>query len=137
MSRSLYVNLPVADLPRSIAFFTALGFSFDPKFTSEDATCLVIAEHIRVMLLSRSFFGGFTPKPVADARATTEVLLALSCEQRDEVAALVARAVAAGASTPVPPRDLGYMVQHGFEDPDGHQWEVFWMDEAAYAAASV
>jgi predicted lactoylglutathione lyase len=131
MPRSLFVNLPVADLSRSIAFFSALGFSFNPKFTDENATCLVISEQIQV-LLTRPFFGGFTPKPVADARATTEVLLALSCDAREEVDALVAKAVAAGAATPIAPKDHGFMYQHGFEDPDGHQWEVFWMNEAEF-----
>ena len=132
MPRSLFVNLPVDDLPRTIAFFSALGFDFDPKFTSDDATCLVISEQIQVMLLARPFFAGFTKKPVADARAATEVLLALSCDAREDVDALVAKAVAAGASTPVEARDLGFMYQHGFEDLDGHQWEVFWMNEADF-----
>jgi hypothetical protein len=132
MSRSLFVNLPVEDLPRAIAFFSALGFDFNPKYTSDDATCLVISERIQVMLLTRPFFAGFTKKPVADARAATEVLLALSCETREEVDALVAKAVAAGAATPVEAKDHGFMYQHGFEDLDGHQWEVFWMNEAEY-----
>ncbi|MFZ5635968.1 MAG: VOC family protein [Pseudomonadota bacterium] len=132
MSRSLFVNLPVEDLSRAIGFFSALGFDFDPKFTSDDATCLVISDRIQVMLLSRPFFAGFTKKPVADARAATEVLLALSCGTREEVDALVAKAVAAGAATPVEAKDHGFMYQHGFEDLDGHQWEVFWMDEAAF-----
>jgi uncharacterized protein len=131
MSRSLFVNLPVADLQRSIDFFAALGFSFNPKFTDENATCLIISEHINVMLLTRPFFGDFTKKSIADAHAATEVLLALSCETREDVDALVSKAVAAGAATPVEHRDFGFMYQHGFEDLDGHQWEVFWMDESA------
>jgi predicted lactoylglutathione lyase len=131
MSRQLFVNLPVADLNRSVDFFAALGFSFNPQFTDDNAACMVVSEQIQVMLLTRPFFAGFTKKPVADARATTEVLLALSCETRDEVDALVAKAVAAGAATPIEAKDLGFMYQHGFEDLDGHQWEVFWMDEAA------
>lgn len=132
MPRSLFVNLPVADLPRSIAFFSALGLSFNEKFSDDNATCLVISEQIQVMLLTRPFFAGFTPKPVADARAATEVLLALSCDAREEVDALVAKAVAAGAATPIAPKDYGFMYQHGFEDLDGHQWEVFWMNEAEF-----
>jgi predicted lactoylglutathione lyase len=135
-SRRLFVNLPVADLNRSVEFFAALGFSFDPQFTDDNATCMVVSEHIQVMLLTQPFFAGFTKKPVADARAATEVLLALSCETRDDVEALVAKAVAAGAATPIEARDHGFMYQHGFEDPDGHQWEVFWMDEAAMSESS-
>ncbi len=130
MSRQLFVNLPVENLERTIAFFAALGFSFNPKFTNKNATCLIISEQVNVMLLTTSFFAGFTKKPVADARAATEVLLALSCESHEEVDALVAKAVAAGATTPMPANDLGLMYQHGFEDLDGHQWEVFWMDQA-------
>lgn len=133
--RQLFVNLPVENLDRTVAFFGALGFGFNPQFTDENATCMVISEHIQVMLLVKPFFAGFTKKPVADARAATEVLLALSCESRDEVDAMVAKAVAAGAATPTPPNDLGFMYQHGFEDPDGHQWEVFWMDESAMPSA--
>lgn len=131
MARQLFVNLPVDDLDRAVEFFAALGFSFNAKFTDENATCMVISEHIQVMLLTKPFFAGFTKKPVADARSATETLLALSCESREEVDALVAKAVAAGAATPVEAKDFGFMYQHGFEDLDGHQWEVFWMDEAA------
>ena len=135
MSRQLFVNLPVENLDRTVEFFAALGFSFNPKFTDENATCLVISEHIQVMLLTRPFFSGFTKKPVADARTATETLLALSCESRDEVDALVSKAVAAGAATPMESKDYGFMYQHGFEDLDGHQWEVFWMDESAMPSA--
>lgn len=130
MSRQLFVNLAVENLDRTVAFFTALGFGFNPKFTDENAACMVISEHIQVMLLTKPFFAGFTKKPIADARTTTETLLALSCESRDEVDAMIAKAVAAGAATPVDSKDYGFMYQHGFEDLDGHQWEVFWMDEA-------
>lgn len=135
MSCRLFVNLPVADLKRSVDFFAALGFTFNPKFTDENATCMVVSEHIQVMLLVRPFFEGFTKKPVADARAATEVLLALSCEARDEVDAFVSKAVAAGAGTPLEPKDYGFMYQRSFEDLDGHQWEVFWMDESAMSEA--
>ena len=133
--RQLFVNLPVENLDRTIAFFTALGFGFNPKFTNENATCLVISEHIQVMLLTKPFFAGFTKKPIADARAASETLLALSCESREEVDALVAKAVAAGAAAPIEIKDHGFMYQHGFEDLDGHQWEVFWMDESAMPTA--
>jgi predicted lactoylglutathione lyase len=128
MARMIFVNLPVADLPRSKAFFEALGFSINPRFTNEQAACVVISDIIHVMLLVRPFFQTFTKLPVADARACTEVLVALSCDSRAEVDELVARAVAAGATTPNDPQDYGFMYQHGFADPDGHQWELTWMD---------
>lgn len=131
MIRSLFVNLPVADLPRTQAFFSALGLGFNPRFTNEQGACLVVNEHVSCMLLQRPFFQGFTKLPVADARTATEVLLALQVDSRDEVHALVAKAVAAGATTPNAVNDMGFMVQHGFADLDGHQWEVFYMDEAA------
>lgn len=134
MIRQIFVNLPVQDLVRSQAFFRALGLSFNPRFTNEQGACLEIAENIYAMLLVQPFFQGFTRKPVSDAHQTTEVLLALSVDSRDEVAALVNQAVAAGATTPNPPQDHGFMVQHGFADLDGHQWEVFWMDESAAPA---
>lgn len=129
MPRNLYVNLPVKDLERSVDFFEALEFSFNPKFTDENAACLVINERTGVMLLAESFFAGFTNKPIADARASTETLLALSLDSRAEVEAFMARAFAAGATPTIESKDYGFMVQHGFADPDGHQWEVFWMDE--------
>ena len=133
--RQLFVNLPVENLDRTVAFFGALGFDFNPQFTDENATCMVISEHIQVMLLVKPFFSGFTKKPIADARAATEVLLALSCESREEVDTMVANAIAAGAATPTPANDMGFMYQHAFEDLDGHQWEVFWMDESAMPSA--
>ncbi len=135
MIRSLFVNLPVSDLPRTQAFFGALGFSFNPQFSGDHAACLVINEHISCMLLTRPFFEGFTPLPVADAHASTQVLLALQCDSRDEVGRIVAQAVAQGATTPTQPKDHGFMLQHGFSDLDGHHWEVFWMDEKGPPAA--
>src|SRR5574337_2027416 len=131
MSRQIFVNLPVRDLERSKAFFTALGATIVPRFTNQQAACVQIADGIYTMLLVEPFFQGFTKRPVADARQSTEVLLALSCDSRAEVEALVAKAVAAGGTTPNAPTDHGFMFQHGFADPDGHQWEVFWMDEKA------
>ncbi len=130
MPRNLYVNLPVKDLERSVDFFAALGFSFNPKFTNENAAALVINENISVMLLEVSFFAGFTKKPIADARASTEALLALSLDSRGDVEAFIAKALAAGAAPTIEAKDYGFMYQHGFEDLDGHQWEVFWMDES-------
>jgi predicted lactoylglutathione lyase len=131
MIRQIFVNLPIRDMQRSQAFFKALGLSFDPRFTNDQGACLQIAPNIYAMLLVEPFFQGFTKLPVADARQSTEVLIALSCDSRAEVDALVAQAVAAGGSTPNAPTDHGFMYQHGFADLDGHQWEVFWMDESA------
>jgi predicted lactoylglutathione lyase len=127
MSRKIFVNLPVKDLDRAVTFFTALGFRFNPQFTDENATCMIIADDSFVMLLVEPFFSGFTPKPLVDAHRHTEVLVALSCDSREEVDALVASALAAGGKTPMPARDLGFMYQHGFEDPDGHLWELAYM----------
>lgn len=127
MPRQLFVNLPVQDLDRSVAFFTALGFSFNPQFTDENATCMIVSDDIFVMLLVAPYFATFTRKPVSDAFRQSEVLLALSYDSRAQVEEIVAKAVAAGAGTPVEAKDLGFMYQHGFEDLDGHQWEVFHM----------
>jgi predicted lactoylglutathione lyase len=134
MLRQIFVNLPIKDMQRSQAFFKALGLSFNKQFTNEQGACLKIADNIYAMLLVEAFFQGFTKLPVADARKSTEVLIALSCDSRAEVDALVAKAVAAGATTPNAPMDHGFMYQHGFADLDGHQWEVFWMDESAAPA---
>ena len=134
MFRQIFVNLPIKDLARSRAFFSALGLSFNPQFSNEQGACLEIAENIFAMLLTEPFFQGFTKKPISDAHQSTEVLLALSLDSRAEVEAVVRKALAAGATTPNPPVDHGFMYQHGFADLDGHQWEVFWMDSAAAPA---
>jgi hypothetical protein len=131
MARQIYVNLPVADLARSKAFFTALGFGFNPQFTNEQGACMVVADGIAVMLLAEPFFRTFTNKPVADARRGTEVLVCLSCESRAEVDDLVRKAVAAGGTAPMPVQDHGFMYGHGFTDLDGHMWELGYMDAAA------
>jgi predicted lactoylglutathione lyase len=131
MTRQLFVNLPIRNIERTRAFFSALGFSFNPRFSNQQAVCMVISDTVSVMLLVEPFFQTFTKLPVADATKSTEVLLALSCDSRAEVDEMVAKAVAAGASTPNAPQDHGFMFQHGFTDLDGHQWEVFWMDESA------
>ena len=128
MSTQIFVNLPVKDLPRSVAFFTALGYTFNPQFTDENATCMIIDEHIYVMLLLEPFFQTFTPKPISDAHKSTEVLLCLSRESRAAVDDMAAKAVAAGGSTPNPPKDHGFMYQHGFQDLDGHLWELMFME---------
>jgi uncharacterized protein len=132
MAKQIFVNLPVKDLDRSVAFFTALGFTFNPMFTDENATCMIVAGDIYVMLLVQPFFQTFTPKPLCDAHAQTEVLVCLGVENRAEVDDLVAKALAAGGKTPNPAKDYGFMYQHGFEDLDGHLWELAYMDLAAF-----
>jgi uncharacterized protein len=134
MSRQIYVNLPIRDMERSKAFFRALGFSFNPQFTNEQGACMVVSDSIYVMLLVQPFFQGFTGKPVADANKSTEVLVCLSCDSRAEVDELVRKARAAGAAVPRAPQDHGFMYQHGFEDPDGHIWELAYMDMSAVPA---
>ena len=128
MSTQIFVNLPVCDLPASKAFFNALGYATNPSFTNDEAACLVISDSIYVMLLVEPFFKGFTPRPIADATKTTEVLLCLSADSRDEVDQMVAKALAAGGKTPNPAQDHGFMYQHGFQDLDGHLWELVYMD---------
>jgi len=133
MSRQIYVNLPIKNMERSKAFFGALGFSFNPQFTNEQGACMVITETIYVMLLVEPFFQTFTKKQIADAGKTTEVLICLSCASRAEVDELVRKAIAAGASTPNAPQDHGFMYGHGFQDLDGHIWELMYMDPNAAA----
>lgn len=128
MNKQIFVNLPVADLDKSKAFFEALGYRFNPQFSNENGACLVIAEgSIYAMLLTRAYFKTFIDKPVAQAKEATGVLICLSCESRDEVDALVAKAIAAGGRAPRPPQDHGFMYGHAFEDLDGHLWELVWM----------
>ena len=129
MATKIFVNLPVKDLVKSVEFFGLLGYGFNPQFTDDNAACLVISETIYAMLIIPSVFKTFTPKEMADAHATTEVLLALSVESRDEVDDLMAKAIAAGATEVREPQDQGFMYSCSFEDLDGHIWEVFWMDD--------
>jgi predicted lactoylglutathione lyase len=131
VNKQIYVNLPVRNVERSKAFFAGLGYSFNPEYSNESALCMVIGENIYAMLLAEPFFQTFTKKPIADARTSTEVLVCLSCESRAEVDTLVAKAVAAGGAAPNPPQDHGFMYGHGFEDPDGHVWELVYMDPNA------
>jgi len=136
MPKLIFVNLPVADLARSIAFYEAVGATKDARFSDETAACMVISETIHVMLLTHAKFRSFTPKAIADARTTSEVLLCLSCDSRDEVDAAVGQAVSAGGlADPTPPQDYGFMYGRSYEDLDGHIWEVMWMDVAAAMAA--
>lgn len=135
MPRNLYVNLPVKNLERTVDFFAALGFSFNPMFTDENATCMIVNDSTSVMLLVESYFATFTKKPIADAHAFTETLLAMSVDSRADVDDFVAKAIAKGAVEYAEPKDLGFMYQRGIADLDGHQWEVFFMDESQFPAA--
>ncbi len=127
MSTQIFVNLPVKDLQGSVEFFSKLGYTFDPQYTDENATCMIIADNIFAMLLVKPFFESFISKPMADAHKTAEVILALSADSRAAVDVLVDKAIAAGAREPRPTQDLAFMYQRGFEDLDGHLWEVFHM----------
>ena len=129
--RKLFVNIPVSDLQRSIRFFEALGFSFNPQFTDATATCMLVGEDAYFMLLSRGRFTDFSKRPPGDPRAETSALFAISANSREEVDEVVRKAVAAGGSHAADPQDHGFMYGWSFYDPDGHHWEVFWMDPKA------
>ncbi|MBD2038353.1 VOC family protein [Phormidium sp. FACHB-592] len=131
MSTQIFVNLPVKDLKQSIEFFTQLGFQFNPQFTDETATCMIVSETIFVMLLTHEKFKTFTPKAICDATKSTEVLVCLSTESREKVDELVHQAVAAGGTTYNEPQDHGFMYAHGFQDLDGHIWELVYMEPSA------
>ncbi len=130
MSRKIFVNLPVRDLPRTKAFFAALGFEFDKRFTDEKATCMVLSDDGYVMLLTRERFAEFTKRPIGDATQQTSSMFALSCTSREEVDALLAKAIAAGGTSAGDAMDHGFMYLCRFYDLDGHHWEIFWMDPA-------
>jgi uncharacterized protein len=123
----IFINLPVADLPKSMAFFKALGFSHNPQFGGENGGCIIVSDTIFVMLCPHARFRDFTPKAICDTSKAVEVLLNLSCESREQVDGLVAKALAAGGSTYDKPEDLGFMYSHSFVDPDGHGWGLFHM----------
>jgi predicted lactoylglutathione lyase len=127
MSTKIFVNLPVKDLKKSIGFFTKLGFTFNPQFTDETATCMIVSEDIFVMLLTHDKFKTFTPNKICDATKSTEVLVCLSCESREKVDDLVRKAVASGGTVFSESKDYGFMYQHGFQDLDGHIWELIYM----------
>jgi predicted lactoylglutathione lyase len=132
-AKQMFVNLPVADLKKSIAFFTALGFEFNPQFTDDTGTCMIVGENIFVMLLTHAKFSSFAPNPIADARKTSEMIVCISADSRAQVDELVRKAVAAGGNIHNQPQDHGFMYGHGFQDPDGHIWELAYMDMAALA----
>ncbi|WP_199200211.1 VOC family protein [Adhaeribacter arboris] len=131
MATQIFVNLPVKDLNKSIEFFKNLGYSFNPQFTDENATCLIISDTIYVMLLVEPFFKSFTKKAIPDTTQNAQVILALSAESREGVDDLVNKAIAAGATTPNDKQDQGFMYGWGFQDLDGHLWEVMYMDPSA------
>lgn len=130
-SRKTFVNLPVRDLERAMTFFRSLGFEFNRQFTDEKAACMVISEEAYAMLLTTAFFETFTDKAICDTRTHTEAVIALSCGSRAEVDELVRKAIDAGGSHARDPVDHGFMYGWSFYDPDGHHWEVLWMDPAA------
>ena len=132
MSRMIFVNLPVADLGRARAFLEALGAVNEPKFTDETAACMTFTDSIHVMILTHDKFRQFTPRPIADAKSGSEVLLCLSADSREQVDSFIARGVTAGGTAdPAPKQDYGVMYGRSVADPDGHIWEIMWMDPAA------
>jgi len=131
MARKMFVNLPVKDLKKSIGFFTKLGFTFNPQFSDETATCMIVSEDIFVVLLTHDKFKSFTPKAICDATKSTEVLVCQSCESRENVDDMVRKAVDAGGTTYNQPQGHGFMYGHGFQDLDGHIWELIYMRSSA------
>jgi uncharacterized protein len=137
MSKMIFVNLPVSDLKHSTTFYEAVGATNNPQFSDETAACMVLSETIHVMLLTHDKWRQFTQKPIVDAHASAQVLLCLSEDTRDGVSAMVEKATAAGGKPdPTPTQDFGFMYGRSFEDPDGHIWEVMWMDMAAAGEAT-
>jgi predicted lactoylglutathione lyase len=130
MHSQIFVNLPIKDLKRSVDFFTQLGYTFNPQFTNENATCMILGDNLFVMLLVEKFFSGFTSKTICDTTTATETLTCLSCSSREQVDELVSKARANGATVPRPPQDHGFMYAHGYEDLDGHTWELVYMTGA-------
>ncbi len=128
MIKSIFVNLPVKDLPRSIAFFTQLGFKFNPQFTNEEASCMILGKDMFAMLLVDKLFIDFSKRPVGETPKTAEVITSLMLENRAEVDALADLALKVGAVNYSDPVDMGYMYNRSFQDLDGHLWEVGWMD---------
>ena len=131
MAKQIFVNLPVKDLNKTVEFFTKLGFRFNPQFTNDNATCMIVSDNIFVMLLVEKFFKTFTKKEICDAKKSTEVLIALSVESRKKVDEMINIALEAGGIEPRKPQDHGWMYGRSFEDINGHQWEIIYMDESA------
>jgi uncharacterized protein len=136
MAKLIFVNLPVTDLARATAFYQAVGAEKNEQFCDATASCMVFSETIHAMLLTHDKFRQFTPKKIADAKSSSEVLICISAESRDAVDDMVRKAEGAGGGVdPCPKQDYGFMYGRSFEDPDGHIWEVMWMDVAAASAA--
>ena len=131
MPAQIFINLPVKDLPKSVQFFKALGYSFNPRFTDDTAACMVISDDIHVMLLTHAKFEQVTSRKVCDATKANEVVICPSCESRRHVDDMIAKAVAAGGAACGDPDDYGFMYSHGFQDPDGHLWNLIHMDKNA------
>ncbi len=131
MSKMIFVNLPVTDLPRAVGFYEAIGATRNPQFSDDTAACMVLSDVIHVMLLTHGKFAGFTPKRIADAHATSEMLLCISADSREGVDDITEKALGAGGRETRAAEDHGFMYGRSFEDPDGHIWEPMWMDMAA------
>jgi len=130
MAKNVFINLPVKELERSEKFFTQLGFTVNPQFSDDKAKCIVIGDNIFVMLLTEEFFQGFTKKPISNAKKSTQVLIAIDADSKEEVIELVKRAQQAGGTMYAEPRDYGWMYQNSFADLDGYQWEIIYMDQS-------
>jgi predicted lactoylglutathione lyase len=131
MPRLIFVNLPVSELARSTAFYQALGFTLNPQFSDDTASCMVLSDVIHVMLLTHDKFKMFTPRDIADGHRVSQVLLCISADSREDVDRIMAAALAHGGAEPRGPQDHGFMYGRSFEDPDGHIWEPMWMDMSA------
>ncbi len=135
MEAKLFINLPVKDLERTKTFFSGLGFTYNPQFTDEKAACMIVNTESNVMLLREDFFKGFTKKGIVNAHNCTEVLTSISADSKERVNSIVEKAISLGATEARGPDDYGYMYSRSFNDPDGHIWEVVWMDLAAIPQA--
>ena len=132
MAKKIFINLPVADLQKAMAFYTTIGFTNNPQFTDETAACMVLSEEIFVMLLTHPKFSQFTQKEISNSFKTASVINSLSAESNDEVNAMTEKAIAAGGKEPNEAKDYGFMQQRSFEDLDGHNWEVLYMDMSKF-----
>ena len=127
MFKQIFVNLPIENLNNSVTFFKEHGFTFNEQFTDEESTCMIVSEYIYVMLLEKRKFASFTSRKIAD-KDTTEVTLSFACSSSEEVRTISEKAFALGAKRVNDPEDMGFMFSWGFEDLDGHMWDLFWMN---------
>jgi predicted lactoylglutathione lyase len=128
MSTKIFINLPVTNLPKAMSFYTAIGFTNNPQFTDETAACMVLTEEIYVMLLTHAKFNEFVTKAIGDTSKTVSAIYSLSVDSIEAMNSIVDKALQAGGKEPSEPKDYGFMQQRCFEDPDGHLWDVFYMD---------